>query len=73
MRLWYRAASIKFRDRDVIQTAHRVDQVLCYLDARLVQVQARGPQAAEEAADLVKQIKTREKALFGVFQQVKLL
>ena len=61
------AASIKFRDRDVIATAHRIDPVLLDLDARLDAAKSD----AAETANLQKQIKQREKMLFGVFQQVR--
>ena len=60
------AASIKFRDRDIAATAHRVDHELIALDKKLAA--AKGDAASCIA--ISKQIKIREKALFGVFQQV---
>ena len=63
------AASIKFRDRDIVATAHRLDPVLASLDEQL-----RAAKAAEHSAEAVgtieRQIKVREKMLFGVYQQV---
>lgn len=60
------AASIKFRDRDISATAHRVDHELIALNKKLLA--AKGDAAS--CASITKQIKAREKALFGVFQQV---
>ena len=62
------AASIKFRDRDVVATAHRVDPVLRSLDVALAAA------STDEAArkDIAKQIQARERALFGVYQQVSI-
>jgi acetyl-CoA carboxylase/biotin carboxylase 1 len=59
------AASIKFRDRDIIATAHRIDATLASLDQKL----ASATDSSEKDA-LAKQIKQRERMLFGVFQQV---
>jgi acetyl-CoA carboxylase/biotin carboxylase 1 len=71
------AASIKFRDRDIIGTAHRIDPVLFSLDAQLKATRAKSeePRGATlaviaEIKDLEKQIRTRERLLFGVYQQV---
>ena len=65
------AASIKFRDRDVLATAHRIDPTLMELTQRLAQLKtgAESP-SSEEVKALEGQIKKREKMLFGVFQQV---
>lgn len=61
------AASIKFRDRDILAAMHRLDHTLIQLDASLI--------AAKEAdradrADIAKLIKQRERMLHGVYQQV---
>lgn len=60
------AASIKFRDKDIIATAHRIDHRLIALD------QEHSLVKNDEGASsiIIKQIKEREKALFGVYQQV---
>lgn len=63
------AASIKFREKDIIETAHRVDHILRQLDERLRA--ARASNLAHEIEDLMKQIKQRERALIGVYQQVR--
>jgi acetyl-CoA carboxylase/biotin carboxylase 1 len=60
------AASIKFRDRDIAATAHRIDPTLIDLDARLA---SSSPSSPDRAA-IEAQIKQREKMLFGVYQQV---
>jgi hypothetical protein len=62
------AASIKFRDRDIVATAHRLDPVLVSLDEQLKTARAQGNPEAIATAE--KQIKVREKMLFGVYQQV---
>ena len=59
------AASIKFRDRDIVATAHRIDPVLIDLDKKLNEATSVDSKKAVE-----KQIATREKMLFGVYQQV---
>ena len=67
------AASIKFRDRDVLATAHRIDPTLIELTQRLAQLKAGAgtdSPSAEEVKVIEGQIKKREKMLFGVFQQV---
>jgi len=74
------AASIKFRDRDIISTAHRLDHVLIALDNSIGELKAAlliPGQSAEDVAEIKtkvaeaeKQSKMREKMLFGVFQQV---
>jgi acetyl-CoA carboxylase/biotin carboxylase 1 len=60
------AASIKFRDRDIVATAHRIDPALIDLDAQL----AAAKEDPATAEDLKKQIAHRERMLFGVYQQV---
>jgi acetyl-CoA carboxylase/biotin carboxylase 1 len=60
------AASIKFRDNDIIKTAHRVDEGLIALDIKL----ATAKQMGLDVAQLEKEVKTREKQLFNVYQQV---
>jgi len=62
------AASIKFRDRDIVATAHRLDPALVDLDARIKAAKANGDEATITA--LEAQVAQREKMLFGVFQQV---
>ena len=64
------AASIKFRDRDIIESAHRIDYVLIQLDQQLAQAQKKTSVDGAAVEDLKKQIKARERALFGVYQQV---
>ena len=67
------AASIKFRDRDVLATAHRIDPTLIELTQRLALLKAGAgaeSPSSEEIKALEGQIKKREKMLFGVFQQV---
>eukprot|EP00981_Chlorochromonas_danica_P013150 scaffold5903_cov165-Ochromonas_danica.AAC.25 len=61
------AASIKFRDRDILQSMHRLDHTLIQLDNSLAEAKASDRSDAEEIAKLIKQ---RERLLFGVFQQV---
>jgi hypothetical protein len=61
------AASIKFRDRDIVIAAHRVDHVLIALDKKL-----KSLSESDSAEDIQRQIKQRERQLFGVFQQVVL-
>jgi len=72
------AASIKFRDRDIITTAHRTDHVLRDLDAKMAAAKEKAATAGaddaavcgEEIKALQKQITGRERSLFGVYQQV---
>ncbi|KAJ1432269.1 carboxyl transferase domain-containing protein [Ochromonadaceae sp. CCMP2298] len=60
------AASIKFRDRDIVATAHRLDPALVALDAELAALKGAG----KELEAVLKQIASRERMLFGVYQQV---
>jgi acetyl-CoA carboxylase/biotin carboxylase 1 len=60
------AASIKFRDNDIIKTAHRVDDGLIGLDIKL----ATAKQMGLDVSQIEKEIKIREKQLFNVYQQV---
>lgn len=62
------AASIKFRDQDIIATAHRIDHVLVSLDAELAAARAAGDKELE--SKVYKQVSHRESMLFGVYQQV---
>ena len=62
------AASIKFRDRDVISTSHRIDAVLQDLDKKLLDAKKDGDESV--ALAIGTEIKTREKMIFGVYQQV---
>jgi acetyl-CoA carboxylase/biotin carboxylase 1 len=61
------AASIKFRDRDIVAAAHRIDPALIALDKELAGLPA---DAAAQAAAVKAQVAQREKLLFGVYQQV---
>ena len=60
------AASIKFRERDVITTAHRIDPQLRSLDLELSKLRSSGTDASE----IEKEIKRRERMLLGVYQQI---
>eukprot|EP00598_Pedospumella_elongata_P008031 CAMPEP_0184968478 /NCGR_PEP_ID=MMETSP1098-20130426/1535_1 /TAXON_ID=89044 /ORGANISM="Spumella elongata, Strain CCAP 955/1" /LENGTH=2317 /DNA_ID=CAMNT_0027490097 /DNA_START=80 /DNA_END=7033 /DNA_ORIENTATION=- len=62
------AASIKFRDQDIIATAHRIDHVLRDLDEELAAARAVGDKELE--SKVYKQVSHRESMLFGVYQQV---
>jgi acetyl-CoA carboxylase / biotin carboxylase 1 len=61
------AASIKFRDREIIETAHRIDPVLAELDNQVKEAEKSGDHKHE---DLNKRIKQREWSLLGVYSQV---
>ena len=67
------AASIKFRDRDVVQTAHRIDHVLMEYDRLLKELKMKDVSTSvnDEMKALEVKIKQRERMLFGVFQQVR--
>lgn len=104
------AASIKFRDRDIIATAHRIDPVLIELDKQLAAVKAAASnssstgtttasnsshgeeqqrnihkhmrQRSESSSGIIggeeqqqqilqRQIRQRERMLYGVYQQVR--
>jgi acetyl-CoA carboxylase carboxyltransferase component len=58
------AAVIKYRDAEVMQTAHRIDGILAQLDMALSQA------TGETAAEIKKQITQRERMLLGVYRQV---
>jgi acetyl-CoA carboxylase / biotin carboxylase 1 len=68
------AASIKYRERDIIKTAHRTDKGLIELDIKLKC--AKNNNIINDIMDMnniiniENEIKLREKQLFGVFQQV---
>jgi acetyl-CoA carboxylase/biotin carboxylase 1 len=62
------AASIKFRERDILATAHRIDHMLVSLDIEMKA--ALSARNSETVSELEKQIKKREKMLLGVYQQV---
>ena len=64
------AASIKFRDQDIIATAHRIDHVLRDLDEELAAARAAGDKELE--SKVYKQVSHRESMLFGVYQQVRI-
>jgi len=60
------AASIKFREKDIVATIHRLDHILIDLDK-----QASGLESDSIDLKMIKkQIKDREKLLFGVYQQI---
>lgn len=57
-------ASIKYRTKDLIKTAHRIDPTLIALDKQL-------QEASEDArADILSSIAAREKALLPIFSQL---
>ena len=60
------AASIKFRAKDVLAAAHRLDANL----ARLVAEQKAGDDAGSDTTAITAEIKKREKMLMGVYSQV---
>lgn len=62
------AASIKFRAKDIVATAHRIDHVLTSMDKELAQAQAEGN--VEKVSSIQKDMKKRERMLTGVYQQV---
>eukprot|EP01035_Chromulina_nebulosa_P020054 gene20054-26034_t len=62
------AATIKFREKDVIATAHRLDHQLIGLDKQLKDSKDANDDSTVD--QIIKQIKKREKALFGVYQQI---
>lgn len=62
------AASIKYREKDILKTMHRLDHGLGALDKKLLEAKEGGNDAAIES--VMKEISTREKMLFGVYQQV---
>lgn len=59
------AASIKFRVKDVLASAHRLDPVLCQLDEQM-----KSTKAVEDKKRVLIEIKTREKMIVGVYSQV---
>lgn len=65
------AASIKFREKEITQSAHRLDHVLISLDSKIAAL--KGAHATDaEINEIQNEISTRERNLFGVYQQVKL-
>lgn len=72
------AASIKFREREIIEASHRTDHALIQLDKQLKALNQQISGASDhqyqellnQREDLQRQIKQREKHLFGVYQQV---
>lgn len=62
------AASIKFREKDIIATAHRLDNALISLDEKLTNAKNTGND--KEVALTTKEIKKREKMVLGVYHQV---
>ena len=65
------AASIKFREKDIISTAHRLDGVLISLDEKIKSIHLVSEATRDEELKRLRiQIKEREKMLFNVYQQV---
>ncbi|CAM9912667.1 unnamed protein product [Discosporangium mesarthrocarpum] len=66
------AASIKFREKDMLKTAHRLDPVLLELDAKLKALTAQDAMVVDdnERTDLTKAIEERETRVIGVYRQV---
>lgn len=64
------AASIKFREKDIILAAHRLDHVLQDLDAQISQAKSLVPVNEKTLQDLFQRVKEREKSLYSVYQQV---
>lgn len=62
------AASIKFRDRDLLKTAHRLDPVLRELDSKLEACAGVGED--ESKHELTASVKARETTVIGVYRQV---
>jgi len=60
------AASIKYRDQDIINTAHRIDEGLMALDRNITTAR----QSGMDTTSLEKEVKAREKMLYGVYQQL---
>ncbi|CAM9586179.1 unnamed protein product, partial [Scytosiphon promiscuus] len=58
------AASIKFRDRDLLKTAHRLDPVLMELDAKLASADG------DEKREILAALAERETRVIGVYRQV---
>lgn len=85
------AASIKFREKEILDCAHRNDHVLQRLDAQLAQLTAQQQERQQldhntssgnlthdyqhatgnsREEELRREIKTRERQLYGVYQQI---
>ncbi|GAB5037312.1 biotin carboxylase, partial [Nannochloropsis oceanica] len=66
------AAEIKFREKDYVATAHRLDRQLQGMDARMRELEGKegGKERDAEVKALQKEIKERENALKGVYAQV---
>ena len=64
------AASIKFREKDIILAAHRLDHVLKDLDTQIGTLKSQLGDNEHALQDLYKRVKEREKNLYGVYQQV---
>lgn len=60
------AASIKFRDREIIDTANRLDPVLVSLKAELI----ASKEDAIKCNEIKKKIAARQKLVMGVFRQI---
>lgn len=62
--------AIKFREKDLVLTAHRLDLKLVEMDAKLAEMKKTTDADKNEFASLVEQISKREKSLLGVYQQI---
>ena len=60
------AASIKFRDHEIIKTANRLDPVLLGLQQELSACQGR----SEEYKEIKRRMDARQKMVMGVFRQI---
>ncbi|EWM22725.1 acetyl- carboxylase alpha [Nannochloropsis gaditana] len=64
------AAEIKFREKDYVAAAHRLDPVLRAMDAKMELLEAAGEVEGEEGKQLRRERKDREDALKGIYAQV---
>lgn len=63
-------AAIKFRTRELMATAHRLDPALADLDKRLKAAAAPGSATASETSSIKAAIRSREESLSGIYLQV---
>ena len=59
-------ASVKYRTKDLLKTMHRLDKTLIDLDKGLASAESLGL----DAADIQESIKSRERALLPVYEQI---
>jgi len=62
--------AIKFREKDLVATAHRLDIKLAEMDAKLAELKKQSGSDKSEVDILAEQISKREKSLLGVYQQI---